>query len=114
MTDFASGVHQYLLLIVVPNRATFEIGESLRMELHSSSVRTKRANVLESSCIRSITCFPPNRATLSLVILYYISATYMLGGIFQLIPTPVSETGIISDGPTDTRTAGRKIIITRR
>ena len=64
----------------------------------------------ESSCIRSTTCFPPNRATLSLVILDYFSATYMLGGIFQLIP----ETGIVSDGPTDTRTAGGNIIIARR
>ena len=114
MTDFALCVQQYLLLIVVPSRALFEIRGSLRIELHSSSVRMNRANVLESSCIRSFTCFPPNKATLSLVILDYFSATYMLGGIFQLIPTPVSETGIISDGPTDTRTAGRKIIIARR
>ena len=67
--------------------------------------------MLESSCIRSTTCFPLNRATLSLVILDYFSATYMLGGIFQLIPTSVSETGIISDGPKDTRSAGGKIII---
>ena len=70
--------------------------------------------MLESSCNRSTTCFPPNRATLSLVILDYFSATYMLGGIFQLTPTSVSETGIISDGPIDTRTAGGKIIIARR
>ena len=69
--------------------------------------------MLESSCIRSTTCFPPNRATLSLVILDYFSATYMLGGIFQLIPTSVSETRIVSDGPTDTRKAGGKIIIAR-
>ena len=68
----------------------------------------------ESSCIRSTTCFPQNRATLSLVILDYFSATYMLGGIFQLIPTSVSETGIVSDGSTDTRTAGGNIIIARR
>ena len=79
-----------------------------------SSVRTNRANVLESSCIRSTTCFPPNRATLSLVILDHFSDTYMLGGIFQLIPTSVSETGIVSDGPTDTRTSGGKIITALR
>ena len=90
------------------------IGGSLRIELHSSSVRTNRANVLESSCIRSTTCFPLNRSTLSLVILDYFSATYMLDGILQLIPTSVSETGIISDGPTDTRSAGGKIIIACR
>ena len=84
MTDFASGVQQYLLLIVVPNRATFEVGESLRIELHSSSFRMNRGNVLQSSCIRIITCFPPNRATLGLVILDYFAATHMLGGIFQL------------------------------
>ena len=121
MTDFASGVPQYLLLIVVLNNATFEyttplalIGGSLRIKLHSSSVRTNRANVLESSCIWSTTCFPPNKATLSLVILNNFSATYMLGGIFQLISTSVSETGIVSDGSTDTRTAGGKIIIARR
>ena len=47
-------------------------------------------------------------------VLDYVSATYMLGGIFQLIPKSVSETGIISDGPTDTETAGGKIIIARR
>ena len=51
---------------------------------------------------------------MSFVILDYFSAAYMLVGIFQLIPTSVSETGIILDGPTDTRTAGRKIIIARR
>ena len=90
------------------------IGGSLRIELHSSSVRTNRASVLESSCIRSTTCFPLNRATLSLVILDYFRATYMLDGIFQLIPTSFSETGIISDGPIDTLSAGGKIIIARR
>ena len=90
------------------------IGGSLQIELHSSSVRTNRANVLESSCIRGTTSFPPNRATLSLVILDNSSATYMLGGILQLIPTSVSETGIISDDPIDTRTAAGKIIIARR
>ena len=89
-------------------------GGGLRIELHSSSVRTNRANVQESSCICGTTCFPPNKATLSLVIFIYFSATYMLGGIFQLIPTSVSETGFISYGPTDTRTAGGKIIIARR
>ena len=68
----------------------------------------------ESSCIRSTTCFPLNRATLSMVILDYFSATYMLDGVFQLIPTSFSETGIISDGPTDTLSAGGKIIIARR
>ena len=122
MTDFASGVQQYLLLIVVPNRGLRSntatpltlFGGSLRIELHSSSLHTNRANVLESSCIRGTTCFPPNKATLSLVIFIYFSATYMLSGIFQLIPTSVSETGIISHGPTDTRKAGRKIIKARR
>ena len=70
--------------------------------------------MLENSCIRGTTCFPPNRATLSLVILDYSRATYMLGGILQLIPTSVSETGIISDDTIDTRTAAGKIIIARR
>ena len=109
MTDFASGVQQYLLLTVVLNKATFEysysVSSNLRKQTNSSSVR---------SCIRSTTCFPPNTATLSLVILDYFSATYMLGGIFQLIPTSVFETGIVSDSPTDTQTAGGKIIIARR
>ena len=67
--------------------------------------------MLEGSCIRSTTCFPLNRATLSLVILDYFSATYMLDSIFQLVPTSFYETGIISDGPTDTLSAGGKIII---
>ena len=52
-----------------------------------------------------------NTTTLTLVIVDCFSATYMLGGIFQVVPTSVSETGIISDGPIDTRTACRKIII---
>ena len=40
-------------------------GRSLRIELHSSSFHTNRAIMLKNSCIRSMTCFPQNRATLA-------------------------------------------------
>ena len=43
----------------------------LRIEIHSSSIRTNRAIVLKSNCIRSTTYFPLNRASLSMVILDY-------------------------------------------
>ena len=59
--------------------------------------------MLKSSCIQSMACFSQNRATLAgMVILDYReskrgSATYILDGICT------SETGIISNGRTDTR-----------
>ena len=59
------------LSLVAPNRSTFEyttllalFGGNLRIEPHNSSIRTNRAIMLKSSCIRGMTCFPPNRASL--------------------------------------------------
>ena len=40
-------------------------GGSLRIELHSSSFHMNRAIMLKKSCIRSMTCFSTNRATLA-------------------------------------------------
>ena len=57
----------WLASIIVTPFALFR--GSLRIELHCSSIRTNRAILLKRSCIRSVTCFPPNRATLVLVIL---------------------------------------------
>ena len=39
-------------------------GESLRVQLHSSSIRTNRAIMLRIRSIRSMTCFSLNKATL--------------------------------------------------
>lgn len=46
-------------------------GGILQIELPSSSVPTNTSLVLKSSCIQSTTCFPLNRASLSMVILDY-------------------------------------------
>ena len=43
-------------------------GGSLRKELDSYSIRTKRAIVLNSSYILNMSCFPSNAATLGLVL----------------------------------------------
>ena len=42
-----------------------QFGGSLRIELNSSFIGTNRAIMLKSSSIRSMTYFPPNRATLA-------------------------------------------------
>ena len=64
---------------------------SLRIELHSSFVRTNRAVVPKSST----TFLPPTRASMRMVILdrqLRFSATDMLNDTFQLFPSSTSET----------------------
>ena len=61
------GKHAMLYRIGLPSNASTLLalfGGSLRTELHSSSMRSNGAIMLKSSCIWSMTCFPPNRATL--------------------------------------------------
>ena len=53
-------------------------GEILQIELHTSSIHTNRA-VVQSNCIRSTTCFPPNKASLGMVILDYRDRTDSFG-----------------------------------
>ena len=61
-------IHALLCRIGQPSNTATSLalfGGRLRIEAHSSSIRTNRTIVLKSSCIRSMTCFPPNRATLA-------------------------------------------------
>ena len=48
-----------------------QFGESLRIELHNSSIPINRAIGLKRSCILGMPSFPPNTATLGLVALDY-------------------------------------------
>ena len=81
-------------------------GGSLRIKLHSSSIRTNRAIVLKGSCIRSITCFSRIEllwlGDLRLQRKQRFRATDQLDGIYT------SEIGVILiDGRTQGQTVER-------
>ena len=79
-------------------------GRSPRIELHSNSIRMTRAFALKSSCIRSMTCFPTNRATPR----YGDSKDSVLQTCWMICLSSASEVVIISNRQTDTRTASWK------
>ena len=68
-------------------------------------IRTNRAIMLNSSCIRTMTCFPLNRATLA----WYprVHRKQSFGATDKLDGICIFKTGIISDERTDEHTDRR-------